>query len=252
MSTPDRYSDEQLMAFADGELPAHEATRIRTAALHDAALAARIVGFSATGRSLGASFASTLAEPVPEHLLQLLQAPSEASAAPKVVPLRKPLLRRAVAAWPLALAASLALALGLSLRLPQTTRPVASAPLLAGLPGDAAQISAALETTPSGELAQISANGRAYELLPTATFRDADGRWCREFTATDLSATQDAYALACRGGSRWQVELATAGSRVAMVQDEGYFAAGSQNAAAAARAPLAASAEKALIAAGWR
>ena len=185
-------------------------------------------------------------------MLQLLQAPP---ARETVQPLRPAATASRLARWwPTALAASLALAVGLSINLPSGDAPVpaASAPLLAGLPADPALLSRVLEQTPSGEPVTLAAAGRDYEVLPTASYREADGRYCREFNATDLGSDAQVHGLACRSGdAQWAIELATLGSRVAVVQDEGYFPAGSESPGGVPRSPLETSAEQALIAAGW-
>ena len=251
MSTHPIYSDAQLMAFADGELPPAEAARLRSAALNDAALSRRIQAFSSTGRELGALFASKLNEPVPDHLLQLLQTlPAAASSTVRALPPRAPRLQQAARWWPHALAASLLVALAVTLNLPRTTVLTAT-PMLAGLPADAAQISAVLEATPSGEVVALTVAGHPFELLPTATFRDATGRYCREFTASDLVAAAEARALACRGERDWNVELATTEGRVDIVQDEGYFPAGADS-AVEGRVPVDTAGERQLIENGWR
>lgn len=249
-STP--FTPEQLMAYADGELPAAEAARIREAAQHDAALAQRIAGFTRTGRALSASFAGKLAEPVPEHLLALLAAPAEQS--PRVQSLRpakKPLVPEGSRWWPMALAAGIALAIGLSINLPRGTSTEPAGLLLAGLPADAAGVSKLLDITPSGEPATLQVAQQQYELLPTASYRSAGGQWCREFTASDVTHGGETYALACREEGRWAVQLATAASHVGALQDEGYFPAGAEP-AGSARKVLDSAAERAAIAAGWR
>lgn len=252
MSTHATYSNEQLMAYADGELAPAEAAQIRSAALNDAALNRRIESFTRTGRALGSVFADKLNEPVPDRLLQLLQAPPAASEGSSVqaLPARKPRFEQAGRWWPHALAASLLVALAVTLGLPRTGVETAT-PMIAGLPADAVQISTVLETTPSGEVVALSVAGRPYELLPTATFRDAAGRYCREFTASDLVAAEEARALACRGEREWAVELATTQGRVDVVQDEGYFPAGTDQ-AVEGRVPVGSEAERQLIKDGWR
>jgi hypothetical protein len=123
--------------------------------------------------------------------------------------------------------------------------------VVAGLPADATKVSKVLETTLSGTPVALTVAGNDYELLPTATFLDDSGRWCREFTASDLTAGQDTHALACRGDQDWSVELATTESHVEIVQDEGYFPAGADR-TTKGRSPVDAATERRLIEAGWR
>lgn len=246
------FSNEQLMAYVDGELPAAEAAYIRAAAQNDVALARRIAGFVATGRALSASFAAKLGEPVPERLLALLAPPP--AERDRVQPLRQAEQPPALDVgrwWPAALAAGIALAIGLSINLPRGNVAPAASALMAGLPADAAGVSKLLDTTPSGEPVTLQVAERSYELLPTASYRGADGLWCREFTASDLSGGGETYAVACREQGRWAVQLATAANHVAALQDEGYFPAGTEP-AGSARQVLDSAAERAAIASGWR
>ena len=111
------FTDEQLMAYADGELAGAERAAVETAIATDPALAARVESYRAGRRLLKQRFAAVAGEPVPQRLLDLLQPPA---ASDKVVPLRPraaaPVTapRRTRPVWPMALAASLLLALGLA------------------------------------------------------------------------------------------------------------------------------------------
>jgi anti-sigma factor RsiW len=67
-----KISDEELMAYADGELPPIEAKRIEAAMADDRQLAARVARFRAVRRALRTAYDSVVSEPVPEHLRALL------------------------------------------------------------------------------------------------------------------------------------------------------------------------------------
>ena len=187
------FTDEQLTAYADGELPAAEAQVIAEAARADAALAARIERFVQTRRVLERAFAPKLDEPMPPRLRALLEAP----AAGKVVPLRRPGAPRPQ--WiPVALAASVALAVGLSLSVWLPGRQ-AEGVAVAGLPPDAAALQLALEASASGVPVAGAAAGVRYEILPTSTLRTAQGGYCREFESSLPDRGARARGLACRG-----------------------------------------------------
>lgn len=66
------FSDEQVMAYVDGELDAAEARRLRSALLDDAELAQRVESERALRARIGRAYASDLDEPVPERLRALL------------------------------------------------------------------------------------------------------------------------------------------------------------------------------------
>lgn len=205
------YTDEQLTAYADGELPAAEARTIAEAARADAALARRIARFTETRRLLQEAFGDKLREPVPQRFLDLLAGDAAAgqAARDKVVPLVRPARGRPRAWLPTALAASLALAVGLSVSFWRTGGQGAP-PAVAGLPPDAAALRVALEHNASGVPAAGESGGLPYEILPTSTLRTAQGGYCREFESTHGAAS--ARGLACRdaGGAWATVAVASA------------------------------------------
>lgn len=235
-------TDEELMAWADGTLDAVAHARVAAAVAADPALAARAEAFSMTGRSLGTLFDAKLAESPPAALLDLLQPPP--AGVPGVTPLRKP---RAL--WlPFAMAASLALGVALGVNWP---RPDAPPLALAGLP-DGAQLSAALERVASGEPIELSTGGVRVEFMPTATYRENSGRWCREFRSATLDSDARMLGIACRTGAEiWTTEVVLSDTYAGIVQDEGYFAA-SGAPAMQGGAPVSPEEEAALIASGWK
>jgi hypothetical protein len=202
--TNEQLADEELVAYADGELPAEQAHAIAQAAAADAALARRIERFAQTRRVLGAAFATKLAEPVPQRLLDVLSAPTG-----KVAPLRRATAARA---WvPMALAASVALAVGLSVSLWLPGERGAGV-AIAGLPGDASVLAEVLERSGSGEPRELARDGGIYEILPTATLQTAAG-WCREFESRfeRAGASARARAVACRQhDGAWRLVAAAA------------------------------------------
>jgi anti-sigma factor RsiW len=80
-----RLDDETLMAYADGELSPLEAKRVERAMADDPELARRVARFSATRRALKTAYDTVVSQPVPDHLLKLLEAiPDEPIAAPPI------------------------------------------------------------------------------------------------------------------------------------------------------------------------
>jgi len=244
------YTDEQLVAYADGELPAEQAHAIAQAAAADTALARRIERFVATRRVLSEAFAAKLAEPVPQRLLDALAPPGA-----NVVPLRRGV---SATAWlPVALAASVALAIGLSVSL-WLPRERAAAMSLAALPPDAAALAAALEGNASGEPREIARDGKTYEILPTATLQAAAG-WCREFESRREGdgAPARARAVACRSDDgRWELVAAAVVDAAAAAGGGDYAPAGGAGvdlaAALGGAVRLTPSQEAALIRDNWR
>lgn len=236
------FTDEQLMAYADGELGAAERSAVEAALANDPALAARVESYRAGRRLLKQRFAAVAEEPVPQRLLDLLQS---APANDKVVPLRPrtaaPIAvpRRARPVWPMALAASLLLALGLA----------GGGWLLRGLAAVPADpLLAVLEQSPSGELRRAGDE----EFLVLASLATADGRWCREYERGPAGGAMQ-RGLACRGnGGGWREEQFP--EAPAEPREGGYQLAGAGDdpAVSLGARRLDAEEEAARIGAGWR
>ncbi|TFW29008.1 anti-sigma factor, partial [Massilia arenosa] len=75
-------SDEQLMAYADGELPEEERAAVEAAIANDPALAEQVHAHRALRAQLAEAFSGTLVEPPPARFTELL-----ASTPPSVISL---------------------------------------------------------------------------------------------------------------------------------------------------------------------
>lgn len=242
------FTDETLMAFADGELDPAEDARVAAAVAADPELARRLAVFSGTRDVLARAAAARPETVVPDALMERVRATLDAERTPggqTVVPFRRPLAAR-VPAFPRAIAASLALAAGLaggfvaglsfgdgdpaglriaSLQTPGLTRALSSLP------------SGARQAVEGGEIALI------------ASFRNADGEFCREFEY-DGAARATVVSVACRAGADWETRFAV----VAGAADTGYAPASSLEtldaylAAVGAGAPLTPEEEAAAVA----
>jgi hypothetical protein len=212
------FTDAQLAAFMDGSL-ADEALidAIEAAINADPALAARAEALAA-GDGLAPlvreAFAPVLDAPVPERLIAAatpraaevvdLAAARAAKSPPPPLPL--PANDRGQGGswrWPQFGAMAASLALGV----------LVGGPLLTG-GGDAsrgeglvlasADLTAMLDTAPSGQRVDLAALGEGEVVL---TFRNADGQLCRQFMLEGKGGTSD--ALACAGGGAgtdWRIE----------------------------------------------
>ena len=158
-----KLDDETLMAYADGALGPGEAAAVEAALAADPEAAATAARFRATGTLVRAAFDEALAEPVPPALARRVRAAARAAEAERHALAHQRRHRRE-----LALAASVALLLGLG----------GGAWLARGGDGALPGLAAALATTPSGARVALP-EGAA--LVPLATFRGRDGRWCRTF-----------------------------------------------------------------------
>lgn len=188
------FTDEELMAWVDGELPPDEAQAVAAAVESDPALAARERPFRESRRILQDAFAAQLRAPVPPRLLATLAPP-----APRLRAWRRHSL--------LALAASLVLAIGLAIGV-RLDRPDHEASALALLPADAASLDLALETLPGGEVLALEREQTPVEILPLGTLRTASGRWCRDFetVAQHPQGPRRSRGVACRGDGHWEVQ----------------------------------------------
>ncbi|MEM1430849.1 MAG: hypothetical protein AAGG09_15445 [Pseudomonadota bacterium] len=241
---PRDFTDETLMAYADGVLDDETARAVQAAARSNPSVAERIAAFRRTGDALSITKEARALPPVPEALTARVRevlAASEASGPEaQTLPFARP--APAVTRWaPTAVAASLALAVGLGagllLRAPDR---VSTSPdlVLSEVPPE---VSAVLSRLPSGDSAPVSSG--AVTLI--ASFRSEIGEFCREFELSTGSKTT--IAIACDAVSSWDLRFAVATGRV---DDESYVPAGALEAldawlsASGAGAPLTVEAER--------
>lgn len=239
-------SDEQLMAFADGTLDGAATAEIEAALERDDALMARLAVFMETRARAREAMSPLLDAPVPDALRQSVEAlvqaheeheaqatdePTEVAneAANKatrdtsrhgqtVVPFKKPegaggrsapwFLRRDLAA-----AATVALCIGgvvgfAASGLQPATNGLGETPDMAvqwidfTRPG----IAGGLASLESGERMMI---GEGTQMSVIASFRDADGSFCREVEVDEASGAA-AVAVLCDDNDVWTVRFAVA------------------------------------------
>jgi len=204
-----KLSDEELMAYADGELPPVEAKRIEAAMAGDPALAARVARFRAVRAALRSAYDSVVSEPVPEHLRALLgdvAAHEPEQQISSVIDLsvereQRQVRRFGPPAWA-AMAASLVVGVlvGRTLLTPDEgifTRD--------GLYANAG-LATALDT-------QLAAQNQDAPTRIGLTFRSTDGGVCRTFA--NVRGDQVVSGLACRSGERWAVRTTLTEARAA-------------------------------------
>jgi hypothetical protein len=194
-------SEDQLMAYVDGELDAPARAQVERAIAEDPGLAARVTRHQALRARLQSSFSGVLNEPVPERLLATARAGARPSAG--VVALAEARARRLIS----------------SARRPSLLRWAAIAAsgavgLLAGLmlqhwPGAGLTQYRDGALLARGELARVLTDQLAAAASGPVTvglsFRDRGGNYCRTFA---VHQTRSLAGLACRQGADWQV-LAT-------------------------------------------
>jgi anti-sigma factor RsiW len=218
-----KFSDETLMAFADGELEEPVRSEVEQAMRADPALAARIAGHKALRANVFGAFAGVLDEPVPARLqpgaapatiVRLdaaraarqqaqqheQQAQQRKQAPPRPPPLPPP--PRARWSWPQwgALAASLAVGVfagGLGLKGMQGQSQLAVLAEHGGTLVAHGKLAQAL----SQQVASAAAPAGAAQI--GVSFVDKGGAYCRSFTVGSNAG------LACRAGNEWQIALLT-------------------------------------------
>ena len=203
--TVDRHDAQARRRDPDGlrhgALGPEEAAAVRAALAADPEAAADVDRFRESARLVRAAFDDTLAEPVPPTLERRVRAAARVAEAERHA--LDALVRRR-GRRPLALAASVALLLGLGIG--SRLSPGAGDEALPGL-------GAALAATASGERATLPDGAT---LTPLATFRDRDGRWCRRFARAEDGRTGE--GVACRD--------AEGGWRLAFLVPDGAAASG--------------------------
>ena len=198
------YSDETLMAYADGELEPAERAAIEQAMQADPAIAEAVARHRALRQDIAAAFAGILDEPVPARL----QSPAAAPVAP-VLSLDAARAARAAQAtsaparrrwsWPEwgALAAMLMVGVLVGKVVPQGGQPA--------IAGNGNQVVA------QGELASAldrQVGGKdAGAVRVGVSFAARDGAYCRSFVMGSSAG------LACRADGQWRIPvLAEAGA----------------------------------------
>jgi hypothetical protein len=192
-----KFSDETLMAYADGELDDAERAEIERAVDADPALAERVAAHQALRSDVFAAFAPILDEPVPPALtaaaLPGKVADLNAARAARVERVAAPPRRWSWPEWG-AIAATLAVG-------------VLVGSVTGGAGGDAAL---AVAQGAHGKLVAQGALATALSQQPAASagavrigvsFAAKDGSLCRSFIMNDTAG------LACRNGNAWQVPV---------------------------------------------
>jgi hypothetical protein len=214
-------TDEMLMAYADGELSPADMALVDEAMASDESLAERVAIFADTRRTVKQVLTAAPA-PVSDDLVARVRQIAAAAAAPapaesaKVIDLAS--RRRPAALWQMGIAASVALAVGLTGGwFAAGTGSAPSGAELASL-GDPAVL-AAVAQLPSGSTTSLANGG---ELEAIASFRAADGALCREYAFEPTSGT-GYVAIACHAADTWDLRFAVAHGTTA----EGYTPASS-------------------------
>ncbi len=191
------FTDETLMAYADGELDAETRRRIEAAMANDPAIAAAIAQHQQLKRELQAAFDTGFDGEVPERLIAAAR--SAPAAAATVTDIAAPLRRRwSFAEWG-AIAASLLIGIVIA-RLPWGS----DESIIAG--NGRMTASGPLATALDRQLSGIRIKGS--DIHVGLSYRAKTGEYCRTFVMTEAASVS---GIACRAPDAWHV-VALAGT----------------------------------------
>lgn len=204
-------SDEQLSAFLDSELPAHEMELIRAQLCDDENLANRLAELAMVDEQVASHYATIDQRPMPDAVMRMLSDTPSASATVIAFPLRKK-IHRALQQHA-AMAASVALVIGFG-----------AAQLL---PGNAADntsqwsaVAQVLNTHISGTETILDDHSK---IKPRLSFMNQEGNYCRQFQITEHNRHTD--SIACHVDNHWQLKISVYSQSVAQ-EDEYQTASG--------------------------
>jgi hypothetical protein len=206
-----QFSDEILMAYADGEVDADTRRRIEAAMVSDPEIAERVARHRALRMDLGAAFGGVLDEPVPSRLLEAANSTPAETRSATVTDLNAARAAKSGApaarawSWPqwAAIAASLVIGVLAGRSEWRGSQSNMFATTSTGILATGA-LSAALDDQLSGS----AATGDSVQI--GLSFRSKGGGFCRSFTAAG------AAGFACHEDSQWRVRaLNEAGTHAA-------------------------------------
>lgn len=219
-----KFSQETLMAYADGELDAATQRAVEEAMQTDDAIAREIERHRALRSDLQAAFGGSLTEPVPERLIQSARASPAGST--KVADLaatraaKTSAGQRARWSWPqlTSIAASLVIGIVAGRAWLQAPAPDSAANFVATTDGSIVA-SGALATA----LREQQSGASATSIWIGSSFRAKSGEYCRTFATRQESSVA---GFACRDAHNWRVQalaenaLAQAGGNYRMASTD--------------------------------
>lgn len=202
-----QFSDEILMAYADGEVDADLRRQIEAAMAIDPSIAERIARHRNLRADLGAAFNGVLDEPIPAQLLNAAAAPPAATKSATVTDLNAARAAKQRAAnpkrrwsWPEWTAIAASLIIGI-LAGRSALQPSQSDMFATNADGIVARGDLSAALTDQVGVAPKDANVRI-----GLTFQDKGGQYCRTF------ATDSAAGFACREANAWKVRALSEGA----------------------------------------
>jgi hypothetical protein len=188
-----KMTDEKVMAYVDGELTPEDRSALERRLASDRQLQCAVANERLLRSKFAETYDPTLAEEVPQRLLQLLERPN-----PQVLPFRRPRIAPAGWRWQhlTAMAASLALALFLGNGLLSNDRAAE----------DQAGFRITKETAEALNVQLASTQSANAPVQIGVSFIGPEGQPCRTF------GVSEGAGLACRSGNEWKLELFAPGT----------------------------------------
>jgi hypothetical protein len=207
---PNLITDEDLMSCADGQADVGTEQRIDAAMEEDETIASRLAVFAETRETVYEAYAEKLKEePVPDALLAAVRDMAARSERERQTPSNVISLaerRQARQALLLPGAISAMVLLGLGFGAAQFTRsPTTEGGTQIAALADPAILDS-LESIPSGSNQSLE-GGDTFRAI--ASFRDVDGKFCREFEHI-RPAGHTYVGVACDAGDAWDIKLVIA------------------------------------------
>ncbi|HEY7753615.1 MAG TPA: hypothetical protein VH856_07355 [Steroidobacteraceae bacterium] len=198
-----KFSDEMLMAYADGELDLVTRAEIEGAMAADPEVRRAVERHRALAARVKSAYQGVMDEPVPARLASLAGGPVAAPVADLVAERSRRAARRAApAAWAFPQWAAMAASLALGIMVGVFVMRGPAAPF---------------EETPAGIVARGELDAALTQQLAGSlgtggpqvgiSFRDRGGAYCRTF---HVQHEAPLAGLACRSGSEWQVQVLAA------------------------------------------
>lgn len=208
------FSDETLMAYADGELDEATSAKLESALKKDKALVEQLAIFTKTRDMLSNLADASPPKPISDDMMARIRetmdearAEQQDDANDNVVAFRTHRAAPSLHRKSLAIAASLALTLGLGAgyfaaklgNTPETSTPIRIALF------ENSKIPKALSVVPAGEQTATPAG----QIKLIASFRNNLDEFCREFEL-NTSKSSKIISVACHDGQQWDMRFAIA------------------------------------------
>lgn len=202
------YSDDELLsAYLDNELPDDVADEVTERLAAEPAFMQRLEAMQANDAATRDAFKAVDEQPMPQAVLDMIDAAAETSKPNNVVQFPQRGVRSFLQ-MPVAIAASVALVAGYLATnfLQQADIAAPAGSLYVGTVEQGSEVFDLLESGTSAAPQQFADGSSGYLAL---TFEDVDGDYCRQLRVeSDSSAT---HGVACRREGQWQMQVLSQG-----------------------------------------